>query len=89
MLVVAIVLLDVAIQGHGIIMQTRMFQVDPSAPSRINTVYVTNNFVWGRRIRRRDVPLVPRRLRPHLVPAEPVPAVGNLRPWSVGFYPQK
>jgi predicted MFS family arabinose efflux permease len=46
-IVVAIVLLDVAIQGHNITVQTRMFQVDPSARSRINTAFVTNNFVCG------------------------------------------
>ena len=27
--------------------QSRMFQVDPAARSRINTAYVTNNFIWG------------------------------------------
>ncbi|WP_375388807.1 MFS transporter [uncultured Amnibacterium sp.] len=45
--VVAIVLLDVAIQGHNILVQSRMFQIDPAARSRINTAFVTNNFVWG------------------------------------------
>ncbi|WP_375430589.1 MFS transporter [uncultured Friedmanniella sp.] len=47
LLVVAIILLDVAIQGHNIMLQTRMFQVDPSARSRINTAFITNNFIWG------------------------------------------
>jgi predicted MFS family arabinose efflux permease len=46
-LVVAVLLLDVAIQAHNITVQTRMFQVDPTARSRINTAFVTNNFVWG------------------------------------------
>jgi predicted MFS family arabinose efflux permease len=46
-LVLAIILLDVAIQGHNIMVQTRMFRIDPSARSRINTAFVTNNFVWG------------------------------------------
>jgi predicted MFS family arabinose efflux permease len=46
-IVVAIVLLDVAIQGHNITVQTRMFSVDPSARSRINTAFVTNNFICG------------------------------------------
>ncbi len=45
--IVAILLLDVAIQGHNILVQSRMFQVDPSARSRINTAFITNNFVWG------------------------------------------
>lgn len=46
-IVVAILVLDIAIQGHNIMVQSRMFQVDPSARSRINTAFVTNNFVWG------------------------------------------
>lgn len=47
LLVVAVLLLDVAIQGHNITVQTRMFQVDPSARSRLNTAFVTNNFLCG------------------------------------------
>jgi hypothetical protein len=39
--------LDVAIQGHNITVQSRMFQVDASARSRLNTAFVTSNFVWG------------------------------------------
>lgn len=46
-IVIAILLLDVAIQGHNITVQTRMFRVDPQARSRINTAFVTNNFIWG------------------------------------------
>jgi predicted MFS family arabinose efflux permease len=46
-LVVAVLLLDVAIQGHNITVQTRMFQVDRSARSRLNTAFVTNNFLCG------------------------------------------
>jgi predicted MFS family arabinose efflux permease len=45
--VVAILLLDVAIQGIGILNQTRMFQVSAEARSRLNTAFVTNNFLWG------------------------------------------
>lgn len=45
--VVAVLVLDVAIQGHNITLQTRMFQVDPAARSRINTAFVANNFVFG------------------------------------------
>jgi predicted MFS family arabinose efflux permease len=45
--VVAILLLDVAIQAHNITVQSRMFQIDPQARSRLNTAFVTNNFVWG------------------------------------------
>ncbi|GAA2748620.1 MFS transporter [Amnibacterium kyonggiense] len=46
-LVVAVLLLDVAVQAHNITVQTRMFQVDPAARSRLNTAFVTNNFVCG------------------------------------------
>jgi predicted MFS family arabinose efflux permease len=46
-IVVAIVVLDIAIQGHNITVQSRMFQVDPAARSRINTAFVTNNFLCG------------------------------------------
>jgi predicted MFS family arabinose efflux permease len=44
---VAILVLDIAIQGHNILVQSRMFQVDPAARSRLNTAFVTNNFLWG------------------------------------------
>jgi predicted MFS family arabinose efflux permease len=46
-IIVAILVLDVAIQGHNITVQTRMFQVDPQARSRLNTAFVTNNFICG------------------------------------------
>jgi predicted MFS family arabinose efflux permease len=46
-IIIAIVVLDVAIQAHNITVQTRMFRVDPQARSRINTAFVTNNFIWG------------------------------------------
>ena len=45
--IVAILVLDIAIQGHNILVQSRMFQVDPSARSRLNTAFVTTNFVCG------------------------------------------
>ena len=45
--IVAILVLDIAIQGHNILLQSRMFQVDPDARSRINTAFVTNNFLCG------------------------------------------
>ena len=47
LVVVAILLLDVAIQGISILNQTRMFAVSGEARSRLNTAFVTNNFVWG------------------------------------------
>ena len=46
-IVVAILVLDIAIQGHNILLQSRMFQADPAARSRINTAFVTNNFICG------------------------------------------
>ena len=46
-IVVAILVLDIAIQGQNILLQSRMFQADPGARSRINTAFVTNNFIWG------------------------------------------
>lgn len=45
--IVAILILDIAIQGHNITVQSRMFLVDPAARSRINTAFVTNNFICG------------------------------------------
>jgi predicted MFS family arabinose efflux permease len=45
--IVAILVLDIAIQGHNITVQSRMFLVDPAARSRINTAFVTNNFICG------------------------------------------
>ena len=46
-LVVAILGIDIAIQGINILNQTRLFDVDPAARSRLNTAFVTNNFLWG------------------------------------------
>ena len=47
LVVVAILLLDVAIQGINILNQTRMFAVSGEARSRLNTAFVTNNFLCG------------------------------------------
>ena len=47
LVVVAILLLDVAIQGISILNQTRMFAVSAEARSRLNTAFVTNNFLCG------------------------------------------
>lgn len=47
LLVLAVLLLDVAVQGHNVTVQTRLLLVDPTARSRLNTAFVTNNFVWG------------------------------------------
>jgi predicted MFS family arabinose efflux permease len=47
LIIVAIVLLDLAVQGVNILNQTRLFEVSHEARSRLNTAYVTNNFVGG------------------------------------------
>jgi predicted MFS family arabinose efflux permease len=47
LIVVAILLLDVAIQGINILNQTRMFAVSGEARSRLNTAFVTSNFLCG------------------------------------------
>lgn len=46
-LLVAIVLLDIAIQTINILNQTRIFAVDPAARSRLNTAFVVSNFIGG------------------------------------------
>ncbi|MEO7235941.1 MAG: hypothetical protein ABIW80_11285 [Lapillicoccus sp.] len=47
LLVVAVVLVDVAIQGLNILNATRLFAVTGDARSRLNTAMVTTNFVTG------------------------------------------
>jgi predicted MFS family arabinose efflux permease len=47
LVVVAVLLLDVAIQGINILNQTRMFAVSTEARSRLNTAFVTSNFLCG------------------------------------------
>jgi predicted MFS family arabinose efflux permease len=44
---VAVVLLDVAVQALGILNQTRLFAVAHEARSRVNTAFVTVNFLGG------------------------------------------
>lgn len=46
-IIVAILVLDIAIQGHNIMLQSRMFQAEPLARSRINTAFITTNFLCG------------------------------------------
>ncbi|GAA3341699.1 MFS transporter [Curtobacterium pusillum] len=45
--VVAVVLLDVGVQAANVLNQTRLFAIDPAARSRLNTAFVTGNFVGG------------------------------------------
>ena len=40
-------LLDVAVMAVSILNQTRLFAVSHEARSRLNTAYVTNNFIGG------------------------------------------
>jgi predicted MFS family arabinose efflux permease len=47
LVVVAVLLLDVAVQAHQISAQARVFAVDPTARSRINTAFLTNGFLCG------------------------------------------
>lgn len=47
LIVVAILLLDVAIQGVNILNQTRMFAVSGEERNRLNTAFVTSNFLCG------------------------------------------
>ncbi|MEK6344877.1 MAG: MFS transporter, partial [Curtobacterium sp.] len=44
---VAVVLLDVGVQAANVLNQTRLFAIDPTARSRLNTAFVTGNFVGG------------------------------------------
>ena len=46
-LLVAIVLFDVATQAAMILNQTRLLSIDPEARSRMNTAFVTSNFIGG------------------------------------------
>jgi predicted MFS family arabinose efflux permease len=43
----AVLLLDVAVQAANVLNQTRLFSVDPGARSRLNTAFVTSNFIGG------------------------------------------
>jgi predicted MFS family arabinose efflux permease len=47
LVLVAVLLLDVAIQGVNVLNQTRLFAIDPAARSRLNTAFVTGNFIGG------------------------------------------
>lgn len=44
---VAVLLLDVGVQAANVLNQTRLFAIDPAARSRLNTAFVTCNFVGG------------------------------------------
>jgi predicted MFS family arabinose efflux permease len=44
---IAVLVLDIAIQAMNVLNQSRMFAVDPAARSRLNTAFVTINFIGG------------------------------------------
>ena len=46
-ILVTVLLLDVAIQAVNVLNQTRLLSIDPSARSRLNTAFVTSNFIGG------------------------------------------
>lgn len=46
-LLLGIVVLDVGIQSQNILNQSRIFELSQSARSRLNTAYITGNFVGG------------------------------------------
>jgi len=44
---VAVVLLDIGVQAANVLNQTRLFAIDSAARSRLNTAFVTGNFIGG------------------------------------------
>ncbi|MGN7200428.1 MFS transporter [Arthrobacter sp. SAFR-044] len=46
-LLVAVIVLDVAVQGQNLLNQVRLFETAPEARSRVNTAFVFTNFVAG------------------------------------------
>jgi hypothetical protein len=46
-IIVVVVVIDVALKAVGILNQVRVFAVSHEARSRINTAYVTSNFIGG------------------------------------------
>ncbi|MBO1269252.1 MFS transporter [Arthrobacter cavernae] len=45
--IAVVVVIDIAIQGLNLLNQTRLFSVDPTARSRLNTAFVCTNFLGG------------------------------------------
>jgi predicted MFS family arabinose efflux permease len=46
-LIIAILLFDVAAQATFVLSQTRLYSLDATARSRLNTAFVTSNFMGG------------------------------------------
>ena len=47
LIIAAILLVTASIQAVNILNQTRLFEVSPEARSRLNTAFITNNFIGG------------------------------------------
>lgn len=47
LVLIGVVVLDVAVQGQNILNQSRIFALSAEARSRVNTAYITGNFVGG------------------------------------------
>jgi MFS family permease len=47
LIVVAVVVLDVGVQGQNLLSQSRIFTLSAEARSRLNTAFVCGNFVGG------------------------------------------
>lgn len=46
-IVAAAAVYSLGVQGVGTLNQVRVMSLDPSKSSRLNTMFVFNNFVWG------------------------------------------
>ncbi|MFE5690736.1 hypothetical protein [Streptomyces sp. NPDC056512] len=44
---IAVLLLDIAIQAVNVLNQSRLMHVEPQSRSRLNTAFVTGNFIGG------------------------------------------
>lgn len=47
LILIAVLLIDIAIQGVNVLNQTRLFSIEPESRSRLNTAFVFCNFVGG------------------------------------------
>jgi predicted MFS family arabinose efflux permease len=46
-ILIGIVVLDLGVQGQHILNQSTIFGLRPDTESRVNTAYMTSNFIWG------------------------------------------
>lgn len=47
LVLLAVLLIDIAIQTVNVFSQTRLFSIDPASRSRLNTAFVVANFLGG------------------------------------------